>query len=160
MIFDPTDKEEQLMLDSKVIYRYIHAGKGQVTLVNPNSLNAHSYKFLKPKDSRSFPENTIFVYCIHEDHLAYLGMLDGSGIRRTRRSSFDEHTEAMKGARYIVKMASNQDLVDARQMDLYHSGRCALCGRPLRGNSIKEGMGPKCRKLYNEELMKVPWDGN
>ena len=75
MQFDPTGKESQLMTDSKVIYRYLHGGKGEVTLVSPRSWKAHSYKFLKPSNERDFPEDTIFVYVMHEGRKMYLGML-------------------------------------------------------------------------------------
>ena len=161
MIFDPTGKENCLMTDSKVIYRYLHGGKGEVTLVSPRSNKAHSYKFLKPANERDFPEDTIFVYVLHEGHKMYLGMLAGSEFRRTAKSSFGEDTEAVKGARYIVKMANRQDVVDARRMELYHSGKCCYCGRPLESAKyLNYGIGKKCMQYYNIQLMKEPWDGN
>lgn len=161
MIFDPTGKDDLLMLDSKTIYRYIHAGHGEVTLVSPTTNKAHSYVFAKPNDERQFPDNTIFVYALHEGHKLYLGMLDGSGFRLTARSRFDAETEVVKGARYIVTMASNQPLVDKRKMNLYQSGKCCLCGRKLTGSSgLKNGIGRLCLKRYNLKLNKVPWDGN
>ena len=162
MIFDPTGKEKRLMTDSSSIYRYIHAGKGEVTLVSPMSLKAHSYLFKQPADSGSFPADTIFVYVIHEGHSMYIGMLDNQyGFRLTNKSAFGEHTEAVKGARYIVKMASNQNLVDKRSMLLYHSGRCCKCGRLLRSDkALKLGIGRCCIKFYEELSQKEPWDGN
>lgn len=161
MVFNPIGVEDRLMLDSTKIHRYIHGGKGEVTLVNPNSMNCHTYAFSAPSDPKSFPPGTIFIYAIHEGHRMYLGMLDGPRVRLTRKSTFGDNTDIVKGARYIVAMANRQDLVDKQQMKLYHCGRCALCGRRLRGmRSIKRGMGSKCMKYYNEELTKVPWDGN
>jgi hypothetical protein len=161
MIFDPTGKDDCLMLDSRVINRYIHAGNGEVTLVSPQSNKAHSYAFSKPSDERQFPENTIFVYALHEGHKLYLGMLDGNGFRLTARSRFDEDTEIVKGARYIVAMSIRQDLVDKKKMHLYHSGRCCLCGRKLNGlTGLHKGMGKMFLKKYNNKLNKVPWNGN
>lgn len=161
MQFDPTGKEKQLMTDSKVIYRYLHGGKGEVTLVSPRSYKAHSYRFMKPANERDFPEDTIFVYVLHEGRRMYLGMLSGSDFRRTAKSTFNEDTEAVKGARYIVKMASRQDIVDAKQMLLYHSGRCCCCGRLLNSDkALVEGIGKKCLQKYNLHLAEVPWDGN
>ena len=161
MQFDPTGKEARLMTDSKVIYRYLHGGKGEVTLVSPRSWKAHSYKFLKPSNDREFPEDTIFVYVMHEGRRMYLGMLSGSDFRRTAKSSFNEDTEAMKGARFIVKMANRQDLVDTKGMLLYHSGKCCYCGRQLdTPKSLAQGIGKKCLQKYNIIINRTPWDGN
>ena len=161
MIFNPTGKEKYRMTDSKVIYKYLHGGKGVVTLVNPNSLKCHTYKFLKPMNERDFPEDTIFVYVVHDKKTFYLGVLSGSELRRTRRSSFAEETEAMKGARYIVKMSLRQDLVDSMKMHIYHNGRCCICGRRLNSDkALAMGIGRKCNDYYELKLNKVPWDGN
>lgn len=161
MTFNPEGKENCLMTDSKVIYRYLHGGLGEVTLVSPKTNKAHTYNFLKPKNEKEFPEDTIFVYVLHDGHKMYLGMLSGSDFRRTSKSSFDEDTEAMKGARYIVKMANRQDLVDTKQMLLYHAGTCCCCGRKLDSEkALALGIGKKCLQRYNIKLMKTPWDGN
>lgn len=161
MIFNPLGKDDCLMLDSKVIYRYLHAGKGVVTLAHPTTWKAHSYAFLYPKNSKEFPEGTIFVYVLHEGHKLYLGMLDGSNFRTTSRSKFTEDTESVRGARYIVSMANKQCLVDRREMNLYHSGKCCKCGRSLTaGSSMTQGIGKKCLRKYIEIANKVQWDGN
>lgn len=161
MVFDPTGQEKNLMLDSKIIYRYIHGGQGCVTLVAPKSLKAHQYAFCTPTNRCEFPEDTIFIYVIHEGHKMYLGMLSGPELRLTRRSTFREDTEVVKGARYIVKMSNRQDLVDQRRMNLYHSGTCCICGRALKSDkALYEGIGKKCKQYYNIHLMQTPWDGN
>lgn len=161
MTFDPTGKERMKMTESETIYRYIHAGKGEVTLVSPQSLKAHSYSFEQPTNPAQFPENTIFVYVLHNGHKMYLGMLDGSGFKMTRGSSFGEDTESVKGARYIVKMANRQDVVDKDLMHLYHSGKCCMCGRTLESDkAMKRGIGRCCLKKFNIALGATPWDGN
>ena len=132
-----------------------------MTLVHPPSNKAHSYAFCKPKNERDFPADTIFAYVIHNDHKMYLGMLAGSDFRRTRKSNFDEDTEAMKGVRYIVRMANRQDVVDRQDMHLYHSGRCCMCGRPLTSKkAMEEGIGRKCMERYFASISTGPWDGN
>lgn len=162
MTFDPTGREEHLMLDAKAIYRYIHAGQGEVTLVAPKSLHAHTYRFESPKNKAQFAPGTIFVYVLHDEHKLYLGILDEElGVRLTRQSTFGEDTEAVKGAKYIVKMALRQDLVDKKAMHLYHSGRCCKCGRKLNSYQANlDGIGKKCLKMYNNSLNKEPWNGN
>ena len=161
MVFDPTGKDDCLMLDSETIYRYIHGGNAEVTLMSPQSHKAHCYAFCKPSNERDFPEDTIFVYVVHEGHKMYIGMMSGSEFRITAKSRFGEDTEAVKGAKYIVKMANRQDLVNKRMMNLYHSGNCCICGRPLRSKkALTEGIGRRCKQFYNIKLMKTPWDGN
>lgn len=162
MEFDPNGKENLLLTDSNIINRYIHAGKGELVLQGPSG-KAHKYMFLSPKDSSNFPEDTIFVYVVHNEKRYYLGMLQESEpwFRRTAKSSFGEDTEAVKGARYICKMANRQDLVDKTPMKLYQSGKCCKCGRTLTAESeIHEGIGKKCFKKYKLLQEQIPWDGN
>ena len=162
MIVDMTTLDpNNLMTDAKAIDRYIHGGKGEVTLVSTQSHKAHTYRFYSPINKTAFPEGTIFVYVVHEDRQMYIGMLSESGFRLTARSSFGYNTEAVKGADYIVKMANNQELIDRKGMLLYHSGRCCVCGRSLsKTASLHKGIGRHCIKIYDELSSKVPWDGN
>lgn len=162
MTFDPTGKDSQLIKDSKIIDRFIHAGKGELTLASPRTWHAHSYRFEFPANRAMFPEGTIFVYVLHNEHKMYIGMLDDElGVRCTNRSVFVETTEAVKGARYIVKMARSQELVDRQDMLIYHSGRCCRCGTKLRSeNAMLQGMGRSCLKMYNQQINKEKWDGN
>lgn len=160
MIFNPNGKSERLMTDSQIIHRYIHGGKGVVTLVNPNSLNAHSYSFQSPRGD-DFPDDTIFVYAIHEGKRFYLGQLNDNTFRLTQGSSFGNNTESVRGARYIVRMSIDQELVSSERMQLYHSGKCCVCGRKLKTPStLRSGIGKVCMKVYEARLKKVPWDGN
>lgn len=165
MNFDPTGKEKLILKNSKIISRYIRAGKGDVVLRAPSG-KAHRYAFLSPKDTHDFPEGTIFVYVFHNDHRYYLGMLDivsedNVAFRRTAKSAFGEDTEAVKGARFIVKMAMHQDLVDRTPMELYQSGRCCKCGKPLiTTEGFTNGIGRKCLDKFNLLNYALPWDGN
>ena len=163
MIFNLNGKQDRLMTSSSVIQRYLTAGRGEVTLVSPRSMKAHKYAFSSPRNKEDFPDNTIFVYVFHENHKFYLGMYDRFGFRLTRNSHFGEDTEAVKGARYIVRMAEDQKLVDRKAMLLYHSGKCCKCGRKLDSfDALKEGIGRKCLKKYNDliSVQESPWDGN
>jgi len=161
MEFDPTGKENYRMTSCQVINRYIHGGKGQVVLYSPTTKKAHMYAFLSPKNSSEFPEGTLFVYAIHEGHKIYLGLVKDDKFRLTARSTFGEDTEAVKGANYILKMAISQRIADSDKMELYHSGKCCVCGRSLRGaRSVSKGIGQKCLQKYNIRTAKAEWDGN
>jgi len=154
--------EDYRMLSSETIATYLHGGRGEVTLASPTGV-AHRYLFSEPRNADEFPVGTIFVYALHEGRRFYLGMLDNNNqFRLTSRSQFKADTETVKGAMYIAKMASDQNLVDQTQMMLYHSGKCCRCGRLLSsGKSISCGLGKSCRKQLNKASSKVQiWDGN
>lgn len=160
MKFDPAGKDDMLMDSASDIYRVIHAGKGQVTLVAPSN-NAHSYKFLAPTNIGDFDEGTIFVYVLHENHTMYVGKLTEGGVILTRNSRFCADTEAYKGANYIARMASSQELTDKTPMRLYNNGKCCKCGRSLTSTDTRKiGIGNKCLKKYEIISAKVKWDGN
>ena len=160
MIFNPSGKLDRLMTNAETIHRYIHAGKGKVTLVAP-SMNAHEYWFRRPANPNEFEPGTIFVSVIHEGRPMYIGILDQGDVRLTRSSKFNPDTEAVKGAKYIAAMSINQGLVDRTPMKLYHSGKCCKCGRKLTDSkSMLDGIGRKCLKKYNALVAKEPWDGN
>lgn len=161
MIFDPTGKEQLRMTDSNIIWRYIHGGKGVVTLYNPENHKAHAYRFSFPRNSVDFPEGTIFVYVLHESKSFYLGkLLDSGQFTLTNASKFGRDTDAVKGAEYITYMSVSQKFAEAESMHLYHSGRCCKCGRELLDSeSIAAGIGKKCCAKYNILTSGEPWDG-
>lgn len=162
MVYNTVGKEQYRMADSTIIYRYLHSGKGEVTLVNCATFKAHTYKFLKPSNEADFPEDTIFVFVMHEGRRLYIGMLTGYDFRRTARSTYGEDTESVKGARYIVKMSAKQSVAKDDRMQLYHSGRCCYCGRKLKSDkALSEGIGKKCKQYYLRHLLnRIPYDGN
>ena len=160
MVFDPTGKENLLMTEASCINRFIHAGKGELTLVAP-SLNAHTYRFLSPSRPEEFEPNTIFAFVLHDGHKYYLGRLTNQGVVHTRNSSFSPECDSFKGAQYIAYMAASQSLVDKTPMKIYQSGRCCMCGRELvSGKTLKLGIGPKCAKRWEEISSRTSWDGN
>lgn len=138
------------LTSSKDIYDYCMGGHGVVTLESPSGVH-HTYYYKRPNNLDVFPDDTRFVYAVHtvngiSKHF-YLGMIEGDHFRLTRNSRFDCYADIVKGAFYIDKMMHNQSLVDSTPMNLYHEGMCCVCGRKLTSpNSIKSGVGPKCRK--------------
>ena len=154
MTFDPIGKENQLMQDSKDIYRFIHAGRGKLTLVRTDNMHGHTYTFTKPRNSEDFEPGTIFVNVIHEGHSYYLGVLTNTKLRLTRNSKFGPHTEAVKGANYIIRMSNNQSTIDKDLMRIYNSGQCCVCGRHLRSiTSLHKGIGRKCLNYWDSGIL-------
>ena len=135
------------MIDRDIIHRYIIGGRGIATLEAPSG-KSHTYAFKRPLNASEFPDDVIFVYAVHDkEKLFYIGMMEGLNFRLTHNSRFLEDTEIVRGAQYIVKMASYHNLAARSKMKLYHEGICCRCGRLLTSEkSIEEGAGPKCLK--------------
>lgn len=118
---------------------------GIVCLVAPTG-KAHTYKFMKPREEAMFPDDVRFVYALHETAYFYLGMIEKDKFRLTQHSRFEDDTETVKGAKYLMKMANDESFFASSPMKCYHSGKCSVCGRKLVGEkSIKAGIGTKCR---------------
>lgn len=137
------EEERGVLTDPKLIKQYIMGGKGILTLESPSGKH-HTYYFKKPRNEDCFPKDVIFVYCLHEgSELFYVGMIEQGKFRLTQSSRFLFDSEIVKGAKYIMKMASSCN--DGRPMKLYHEGMCCRCGRRLTNpDSIKRGIGRKC----------------
>ena len=146
MLTLPDDKLK--ITNSEMLTEYIHGGNAVLTLVGPAG-TAHTYIFKCPRNSTEFPPGVRFVYVLHEDVRFYLGILDQGKFRRTMHSNFTEEAETVKGAKYIVRLASDQQLLDTTLMKLYQSGRCARCGRLLDSDaSFVHGFGRKCWNIH------------
>jgi len=150
-IDDPMRDSKLRIYHSSMINELIHGTQGELTLVGPSD-TAHTYIFAKPKNADEFPPDVRFVYAKHEDRRFYLGMLEGDHFRCTHNSKFDESCESVKGAKYIVKLAQNQNLMNWTAMCLYQSGKCARCGRTLdSGFGLEHGFGKSCWKKHQLE---------
>ena len=95
----------------EAIWNYISAGRGVVTLKSPSGVH-HTYVFRKPAEKEQFPNDVIFVYALHDrQKLFYVGMVEGEEFRVTRNSRFLSTTPIVKGAFYILRMATDPELV-------------------------------------------------
>lgn len=128
------------------INKYIHGGKGILYLESPSG-EGHHYIFQKPSDEDAFPDDVIFVYAVHEQKKFYVGMIEDNKFRLTKRSRFLSDTDIVRGAFYIVKMATSEIIAQTSPMNLYHMGLCCRCGRKLKSeNALAIGIGSKCLK--------------
>ncbi len=128
--------------------RCMLGGRGTVCLVSPSG-KAHTYKFNKPLNKDQYPDDVIFVNVLHESKYFYIGMIEGHRFRVTKHSRFDEDSESVKGAKYLMEMINVDGFFKSTRMKVYHTGRCSVCGRKLTSeNAIQIGVGNKClRKL-------------
>lgn len=141
------------LTDQKIIYDYIHGGRGVVKLQAPLG-GSHTYFFKKPAEKYAFPDDVLFVYAIHDEkQLFYLGMVEKDKFRTTRNSRFLPDSDIVKGAVYIMKMATTPNF--KTPMKLFHMGVCARCGSKLCAEkSLVTGIGPKCRKKIDDETTR------
>jgi len=135
-----------------VLNTYIHGGAAEVVLLAPSG-KCHKYAFLRPTDPGEFPESYIFVFSVGKDHKNYIGLLDGDEFRLIKRSKFNDRTEVVRGIRYLVRMATEEELIHTTPMVAYHEGRCGRCGRKITQEQFcKRGFGKGCwRALMNSE---------
>ena len=148
------------LTNREVIHRYIHGGRGAVDLIAPSG-KKHSYLFFRPRNGQHYPTDIVFVYALHNDDTKfYVGMIEDDRFRLTTNSRFLEETEIVKGARYIMKMATIDHFAELSQMALVHLGVCCRCGRPLTSEKyLLEGIGRRCKKNY-EKLMIEECENN
>ena len=137
------------LVGQQTIRNYIYGGRGVVTLKAPSG-KQHSYVFAKPKNTDVFPDDVLFVYALHAGvKQFYIGMIEKGKFRLTHNSRFLPDTEIVRGARYIMRMASEPDLNS--KMELWHEGVCAFCGRKLSSEkSLSTGIGPRCRRRLED----------
>lgn len=146
---DDSRRDDKLRIrNSAMLNEFIHSNQGELILVGPAD-TAHTYIFARPRNAEDFPPDVRFVYARHEDRKFYLGVLEGNQFRCTHNSKFDESCESVLGAKYIVKLANNQNLLNWTAMQLYQSGKCARCGRALdSGFGLEHGFGKSCWKKH------------
>lgn len=139
------------MIDKEIIHRYIHGGRGAVDLIAPSG-KKHTYLFLRPRNGLYYPSDIVFVYALHNDETKfYVGMIEENKFRLTCHSRFLEDTEIVRGAKYIVKMATIDNFAEKSAMTLNHLGVCCRCGRPLtQDEALHQGIGKKCKKKYDK----------
>ena len=138
----------------ETISNYIYGGNAVVKLEAPSG-KSHTYVFSKPRNTGIFPDDVLFVYALHEGvQQFYVGMVENRRFRLTQNSRFLPDTEIVRGAAYIMRMANTPGF--QTPMKLYHMGICSRCGRHLTSeDSLETGIGPKCRKLLDNESVKT-----
>lgn len=138
------------------LLKYIHGGRGIVTLENSLNNKHHTYEFRRPNNPDEFPPEIMFVYTLVKDNTwMYVGMYDKQTqmFRLTRYSKFQKKSEIVRGVSFILKKIKSIANDPNNVMKIYHEGVCAICGKKLTTpKSIQFGIGPKCRKVLETRL--------
>ena len=147
MLFDKNHR----LIGAKNINLYVKGGRGLIALRAPSG-KYHLYQFRKPKDPENFDHWCLFAFAKGADgRWKYTGILkDDMEFKHTVKSKYPEDSEEFKGANYVVKMMLNDFNTP---MEIYHGGRCSVCGKPLKNKySLIRGMGYRCKRHLIEEL--------
>jgi hypothetical protein len=73
----------------------------------------------------------------------YLGMLRENQFRLTRASKMQDSSGPVKAFRWVYERLVRREM--PTQTEIWHEGRCGVCGRPLTvPESIESGIGPVC----------------
>lgn len=118
--------------------QFILAGNALVTFKSLKTSKHFTYKIKKKKD-----QNIWFVSVAYnggERQFNYLGcILPNNTFKHTKASQVKQEATSFKAFAW----AWNNLLSD--QIEIWHEGRCARCGRTLtEPESIKAGYGPHC----------------
>ena len=139
------------LLAKENIEKYVLAGNAIFTIVSRDNVR-YTYKMYKKKD------NFYYVYMLRgEDNTSdysYIGFYYSDTMYFGPTAHYKEisRTSWPRHLRVIDMFLTGLDDVDHLDTlyKVYHSGRCARCGRLLTTpESIECGLGPECRKYEN-----------
>jgi Family of unknown function (DUF6011) len=136
--------------------KFILAGNAYFTVRSQATGTRYTFRVAKPADPEkkpdpwnyhSLPSDSRFVsYLAGPDNTSdyvYLGMLRGNKFFVTRASKRLENSQVFKAFRWVWEHLCNNQL--APKTEVWHEGRCGVCGRPLTvPESIEAGIGPVC----------------
>lgn len=125
---------------------YIFGGKAIITLQSKATNNHYTFKISSNKN-----KDVYFVSVLNgSDNIKsymYLGTIfNKNEFRLTKKSPVDENATSVKGFRWffdnLLKCNFNNLI---KQLDIYHEGKCGVCGRKLTTpESIVRGIGKIC----------------
>ena len=128
------------------IVNYIKGGSGEFTIVSIATGNHHTYRI-----NKSTTNGTLFVRHLtgsdNTEDYSYLGIIDRDlyGLVPTPRSPSPSCT-AFKALNWFLLSIYHKDTYNLSKVEFHHAGKCSVCSRKLtHPDSIKRGMGPKCR---------------
>ena len=125
------------------IQQFILAGKAFFTVQNKVTSGRFTYKVTKVEDKDLWLVS-VLTGNDNEGSYTYVGIINDKRFKRTAKSKVTEDAVSFKGFRWLWNLITNkQELPE--NVEFYHAGRCARCGRKLTTpESIEAGYGPTC----------------
>lgn len=124
---------------------YATAGNATLTLSSRRTGARFTYRVRLPDDGDgSFRFVSLLTGPDNTADYAYLGLLRGDALVRTRRSRIGEDAPSFRAFAYFARHVIGRGVLPP-ELEVRHEGRCGRCARPLTvPESIDRGLGPEC----------------
>jgi len=131
------------------VKKFIIGGKAILTLESTKTGRWFTYKIKKAK--KDDEKSPFFVSVLtggdNESAYTYMGTIfnnDRLSFKLTKNSKIGEDALSYKAFNFFFNLLINNDKLHS-EMNVYHRGICAVCGRPLTTpESLIIGIGPIC----------------
>ena len=142
------------LTDPRDIRSFVLAGDALFTLENVDTGNHYTYRVRKSERTRS---EYRFVSVLHRPENAdakdysYIGMIAGaSHLTRTKAVHISPDAQSVKAFNWFWELVRAGKPLP-QQVQFWHAGRCARCGRVLSvPSSIASGVGPECERIMEQ----------
>ena len=125
------------------IRQFILAGKAFFTVQNKVTGGRFTYKVAKVED-KDLWFVSVLTGSDNEGSYTYMGIINDKGFVKTQKSKITEDAVSFKGFRWLWNLVTNKVELP-ENVEFYHAGRCARCGRKLTTpESVEAGYGPTC----------------
>lgn len=132
------------------VEEYVFGGQAVFTLESQKTMKHFTYRVKQDK-------GRYFVSVLrgedNERDYRYVGMLNQATLQLhlTQKSSYSSDATCVKAFEFFLRHLHNIPAT----LKVYHSGRCACCGRLLTTpDSIESGFGPKCAKKFGVSALR------
>ena len=137
-----------LITDAAAAHQFIFGGRSRFTLVSKKTEKRYTYRVAKAKDSDDMFFASLLVGQNNEQDYEYIGFVKTGSTHSeliAGRKGNPNHP-AFKGLSWLLsKIENSNPLTMPDDVEFWHEGRCARCGRALTDPaSIEAGFGPEC----------------
>lgn len=146
--------KEQLHKLEKIedIKRFITGGKSIFTLESERTGNWFTYRVKKAKkdDEKSPYFVSVLTGKNNDSAYSYMGTIFNNNgklvFNLTKKSNMTKDAMSYKAFNFFFDLVQKNKL--HKEINFYHKGKCARCGRTLTvPSSILNGFGPECNNL-------------
>jgi hypothetical protein len=131
-----------LITDAVAAHKFAMGGRARFTLVSKQTGKRYTFRVAKAKDGDMFFAS-LLVGQNNEADYEYLGFIKNDlGALIAGRKGNSNHP-AFKALDWTLRQLAADTMPE--QLEFWHEGRCARCGRALTDPaSIEAGVGPEC----------------
>jgi hypothetical protein len=131
-----------LITDASDAHQFITGGRARFTLVSKPTGKRYTYRVAKAKDKDDMFFASMLVGKNNEHDYEYIGFTKNGTALIPGRKGNPSHP-AFLGLDWALRQFAVGKMPE--QLEIWHEGRCARCGRALTDPaSIEAGFGPEC----------------